>query len=230
MDSYFFSKAVFKLCKMAKKPTARWKLNKAFPTVFFFPHMTRDEYVLFKELCKGKKTFLEYGSGGSTIYLLKKKKYVYSVESNPDFYAYMNSIGLVKRSFGKRLLYRFIDLGPTNQWGKPLTPENSMNWPEYYSKVWKDIDPVKDPIDVIFIDGRFRVSCCLYSILKVVEYNWTNTVFVIHDFWRRKKYHVVLEFLEEVNSAADLASFKLKENVNIEDVKEMLGEYTLVTA
>jgi hypothetical protein len=226
MITYFFSKVIFKIIK---SPTVRWKLNKIFPTVFFFPHLELSEYLLFKKICRRKEKFLEYGSGGSTIYLLKNKKDVYSVESNPEFFSYMNSIDLVKKSVDKNLLYSFIDLGPTNQWGKPLTTDNAIDWPMYYSEIWKGIDP-KDKIDVIFIDGRFRVCCCLYSILKVVEYNWESTVFIIHDFWRRKKYHVVLQFLDEVKSSINLAIFKIKENVNIEEVKEKIHDNALVTA
>jgi hypothetical protein len=223
--SYLLSKAVL---KAAITPTVRWKLRKMFPGAFFFPHMKHDEYLLFKELCSSKKVFLEYGSGGSTIYFLKKNKDVFSVESNPGFYSFMKSIQMVKDSLDKKLHYRFIDLGATDVWGKPLTNDNNSYWAEYYSRIWKDINPATDKVDVIFIDGRFRICCCLYSILKLVEYNWKDTVLIIHDFWRRKKYHVVLEFLEEIKSASDLASFRIKENIDIEEVKKKIQEYALV--
>ena len=222
MLAYFFSKAVFKIIR---SPKIRWNLSKAFPAIFFSPRMTWDEYLLFKKICRSKKVFLEYGSGGSTIYLLRKNKKIFSVESNPEFYSYMNSIPLVKKSLNKNLSYGLVDLGPTNKWGKPLSKENSDTWSDYYMNVWKSIDPVKDKVDVIFIDGRFRVCCCLYSLLKVVEYNWKDTVFIIHDFWRREKYHEVLEFLEEVKSSSNLASFKLKANLNVEQVIEKMPEY-----
>jgi hypothetical protein len=161
---------------------------------------------------------------------VKKKKQVFSVESNPDFFTYMNSIKLVKRSVNKNLHFQFIDLGPTNQWGKPLETEDTVNWFKYYTEIWKDIAPLQHPVDVIFIDGRFRICCCLYSILKVIEYNWTDTIFIMHDFWRREKYHVVLEFLQELESSTDLAAFKLKENINTDRVQQMIKEYALVTS
>lgn len=226
MDSYKLSKAVFKI---VKSPSIVWKMKKMFPEVFFYPHMKPDEFQLFKELCAGKKVFLEYGSGGSTIYLLKNNKDVYSVESNPEFFSYMNSVSLVKKSLDRKLHYRYIDLGPTNKWGKPIATEKSINWSDYYSQIWKSINPAKEKVDVIFIDGRFRVCCCLYSILKLVEFNWKDTTLIIHDFWKRKDYHVVLKFLQEIKSSTTLASFKVKEGVNIEEVKAMLHEYALET-
>ena len=226
MDTYLFSKVVF---KVIKSPAMRWELNKKFPQLFFAPHMRLDEYSLFKELCRGRKVVLEYGSGGSTIYLLKENKDVFSVESNPDFYGYMNSIRFIKRELEKRLHYSYIDLGPTNQWGKPLTKENHMNWGAYYSKVWNDINAAKTKIDIIFIDGRFRVCCCLFSILKVIEYGWKDIVFIIHDFWRRNQYHVVLKFLQEIKSSNSLAAFKLRDDIDMNEVNQMLQEYALVT-
>lgn len=224
--SYPLTKVVF---KVIKDPSARWKLIKSFPEAFFLPHMKPEEYSLFKELCKNKKVFLEYGSGGSTIYLLKNNKQVYSVESNPEFYGFMNSMGLVKKSLNKNLRYSFVDLGPTNKWGKPIASDKNVDWSDYYSEIWNSIDSSTNKVDVIFIDGRFRVCCCLYSILKVVENNWENTTFIIHDFWRREQYHVILKFFTEIKSSKNLASFRLKENINILEVKEMLQDYAHVT-
>jgi hypothetical protein len=228
MNPYFVQKAFFKVFRI-KKPEAQWNLKRKFPKFFYLPHMTWKEYKLFKEVCSNKKTFLEYGSGGSTIWLLKKNKKIYSVESNPDFYKYMNSINLVKTS-ADNLQYRYIDLGPTNKWGKPLTTENSDNWMAYYTEIWVDINAASEKVDVVFIDGRFRVSCCLYTIIKLLENNWNDTIFLFHDFWRRKQYHEVLEFLKEIKSAGELAAFKIKDDINVEKVKEKLKEYALAIA
>lgn len=226
MDSQFFSKAVF---KFVKKPETRWQLKKDYPQLFFYPFMKPDEYALFEEICRNKKVFLEYGSGGSTIHFLKKNKKVFSVESNPEFYRFMSSIKLVSSATGKNLHYKFIDLGPTNKWGDPLTRDSEADWPEYYAGIWRDIDPVKDKVDVVFIDGRFRVCCCLYSLLKALEYNWRETIFIMHDFTKREQYKTVLEFLDEYKSTTTLAAFRIKENVNVADVKSKLEEFALVT-
>jgi hypothetical protein len=230
MDTYYFSKVIFKLLKIVNNPDRKWDVIRKFPAFFFYPHMERKEYFLFKELCKNKTVFLEYGSGGSTIYLLKENKTVFSVESNPEFYHYMCSIKLIRQALNSNLHYKFVNIGPTNKWGKPLSEEYSQNWPKYYEQIWQEIDPAIHQVDVIFIDGRFRVSCCLYSILKAAEYNWKNTIFVVHDFWRREKYHVVLDFLQEIKSAENLVSLRMKDNIDIDDLKERLEQYAFVIA
>lgn len=227
---YYLAKLIFKVLKVVKCPDRKWDLIRKFPVLFFHPHMERKEYFLFKDLCKNKKVFLEYGSGGSTIHLLKKNKMVFSVESNPDFYNYMCSMKFIKRALNLNLHYRFVNIGPTNKWGKPLSDEYYKNWPKYYEQIWDEIDPLRHQVNVVFIDGRFRVCCCLYSILKAVEYNWRNTVFVIHDFWRREKYHVVLDYLQETESAENLVSFRMKNNIDVAALKERLEEYALVIA
>ncbi|MHA4843648.1 hypothetical protein ACX0G7_05775 [Flavitalea antarctica] len=229
MEAYYFSKAVFKVLKTVKSPESKWDIMRRFPKLLFYPHMEKREYFLFRKLCKNKKVFLEYGSGGSTIFLLKHKKTVFSVESNPYFFRYMCSISFVKEALNVNLLYKFIDLGPTNQWGKPLSADHSDNWPYYYEEIWQEIDPALHKIDVIFIDGRFRVCCCLYSILKAIEFNWTDIIFVIHDFWRRTRYHVVLDFLEEIESAESLVAFRIKRNIDVTNLGVLLSEYSLET-
>jgi hypothetical protein len=225
MNPYHLQKAIYKTFLIKKEN--QWKLQKKFPTLLFLPHMKLKEYQLFVEVCSQKNVFLEYGSGGSTIWLLGKNKKIFSVESNPEFYAYMKGISLVKKALDKNLKYQFIDLGPTNQWGKPLSLDNSQSWSAYYQEIWKSINPDTDKVDVVFIDGRFRVNCCLYSILQVLTYNWKDTMFLIHDFRRREQYHVVLDFLEEVKSAENLSLFKIKKNVNIQEIKERLEEFSL---
>jgi protein O-GlcNAc transferase len=222
MFDFLFAKYVL---KMAPTPEKKWALKRKYPRQLFTPHMTMREYLLFEQLCKDKKVFLEYGSGGSTIYFLKNHKSVYTVESNEEFYHLMNSVQLVQRSKGQLLHSKFIDLGTCNQWGKPLTSEKESEWPRYYREIWEDIHPEETTVDVVFIDGRFRVCCCLYSILKVMEYGWKDTLFLFHDFWRRKKYHVVLKFLNEYKSKADLAAFKVKDTINLSEVRGMIGEY-----
>lgn len=183
------------------------------------------EYLLFCTLCKNRRVFVEYGSGGSTIHLLGKQRKVFSVESNPDFYNLMSGLDIVKKNAGGLLTYRYVNLGPTDGWGVPQTPEQPHYGPDYYAGIWKEVARLNENVDAVFIDGRYRVSCCLYSILQVLEHNHSDTLFIFHDFWGRQRYHVVLEFLEEYKSTATLGSFKLKKNISPAQVKEKLAEF-----
>ena len=229
MEYYYFSRAIFRILQLIKRSNWEGNLIRKFPLLFFNPHMRRNEYVLFKDLCKNKKVFLEYGSGGSTIHLLKNNKSVFSVESNPDYYQYMCSLKYIRRNQNLNLHYLFINLGPTNEWGEPLSKEYIDEWPRYYEQIWQQIDPALHKVDLVLIDGRFRICCCLYSILKAIEYNWLDMVFVFHDFWRRDLYHVVLNFLQESISAENLVSFRMKNSIDVNELKDGLVKYALVT-
>lgn len=219
-------KVAKKLFQRFKKSSVKWKLCRKLPSIFFFPHMELDEYILFNKMSLKKKIILEYGSGGSTIQFIKSKKKVYSVESNPDFYKYMNSITLVKKATEKSLFLKFINLGDTDSWGRPLSLERKENWPDYYSEVWKDIVLNENKVDVVFIDGRFRVCCCVYSIIKILENNWKETIFMIHDFWNRKEYFVLLKFLDEIESKSRLGVFAIKKDINIHEINSILPQYS----
>ena len=193
--------------------------------MLFAPHMTFDEYRLLKRISTSKKVILEYGSGGSTIHFLKHDKRVYSVENSPAFYAYMKSIGFVRKAMDKSLFYHFIDVGETHKWGKPASLHKQIEWPNYYTAVWKDIAKKESKVDLVFIDGRFRIQCCLYSIMMIAENKWNDTLILIHDFNKRKYYHVVLPFLDEVASTRSLFAFHVKKDINLDDVKLLLSQY-----
>src|SRR6185436_4035907 len=140
-----------------------------FPSILYYPHLDKKEFKFLHQFVKNKKTVVEFGSGGSTIYFCDKKLRVYTVESNPAFFRYMNSIPLIKRSLKKDLIFRYIDIGPTDQWGTPTENEQANRWPQYYTGIWEDVLAKNDRPGLIFIDGRFRVCCCLYALIKIAE-------------------------------------------------------------
>lgn len=216
--------------KIAKKliyyfPSLKWKLCQKFPLIIFYPHMEPDEYLLFNKILYNKAVILEFGSGGSTIQCIKRGRKIYSVESNPDFYKYMRSITLIKKASIKSLSLKFINLGDTDTWGRPMSSENKENWHNYYSEIWKEIILNENKVDVIFIDGRFRICCCLYSIIQIIEHTWKEPIFMIHDFYNRKEYFVLLEFLDEIEFKLRLGVFKIKKDIKINEVKNALHRY-----
>jgi hypothetical protein len=180
--------------------------------------MSVNEYTLFNLAIENSKQVLEYGSGGSTICLLAKKKLVYSVDSNDQFYNFMHSIKLVRKYLGKNLTYLLIDIGSTDMWGHPVTRDKYFNWANYYESIWQSIEKDGSVIDTIFIDGRFRVACALYSIEKVLSHGW-NPVFLIHDF-NRDEYKPVLRFLDVIIYSETLYVFRMKENIDREELQK----------
>lgn len=99
-----------------------------------------------------------------------------------------------------------VDLGPVKEWGYPATEEYRDRWPQYPAA----LQLCEFAPDLVLIDGRFRVACALYSMMKCTA----KTRYVIHDFWNREYYHGVLEFLECVERADSLGVFVAKDAVD----------------
>lgn len=72
-------------------------------------------------------------------------------------------------------------------------------------------------IDTLFIDGCFRVAC----ILNLGK----NTVIIIHDFWNREDYHVVLKFLDKIDYLDSIGIFKQKNNIDKNLVMDIYNLY-----
>ena len=65
-------------------------------------------------------------------------------------------------------------------------------WPEYYKGIWRLTDPFE--VDTVVVDGRFRVSCVLGTILRCNS----SVKIMVHD-WERAFYHVLLQHADVVS-------------------------------
>lgn len=52
-----------------------------------------------------------------------------------------------------------------------------------------------------------------------------NVCLIIHDFFDRDYYHVLLNYLELINRADTLGVFKIKENIDYNEIKELIKLY-----
>lgn len=183
-----------------------------FPMLFFMPHMTNNELLLIKKYAINCKEILEYGSGGSTFYFIRKNKKIISVENNKPYFCYMKTFNVIKRY--KNLDYQFVDTGKSSDWGYPVDDTKKENWPQYYKKVWEKLN-ISCP-DIIFIDGRFRVMCALESI----QYIRMDTIIIIHDFLDRKYYGEILNYFELIDQVDTMAILKKKPTINLAQLEE----------
>jgi hypothetical protein len=196
-------------------------LKRKFPTIFFTPHMRRDECNLLKKQILTAEHIVEFGAGGSTFLFLKNKKQVYTVENNAAFVETLKGIKYFNNAIaGGRLNFCNIDLGPVRGWGRPADETKKDSWIGYAGKVWDNI-PGDTKIDIVFVDGRFRVLCALYAIIKTSP----DTRIIIHDFSNRTAYESLLEFLEPVASASTLVVFKKKHDLPAQRINELIQVY-----
>ena len=181
---------------------------------------TNDKKLFYKYLDK-INVYFEYGSGGSTYQtsIRKNIKTIYSVESDIIWQEKLKKI-ITKPNVN--FIYNEMETRP-NDWGNPgenATNIQKINYSNHMRKLSKE---KQDSIDLVFIDGRFRVACCLkcYDIIK------DDCVIAFDDFLNRPYYHIVLEYFNIIEKTQDnrIVILKKKKNVNIP--KEIIEKYEL---
>lgn len=92
---------------------------------------------------------------------------------------------------------------------KKATNIQKINYSDQIRKLSRE---EQDSIDLVLIDGRFRVACCLkcYDIIK------DNCLIAFDDFLDRPHYHIVLEYFDIIEKHRIIVWLFLKrKNVNI---------------
>ena len=184
--------------------------------------MTQKERELFDRKIRNSAAYLEFGMGGSTFRALQKSNTkVYCIESSKDWISMMREYWWIRSMETERLAVYHVDIGPPKEWGIPSSEESKELFPNYSGIIYNMIP--KKNIDTILIDGRFRVACALKAILECNSNS--NLQILIHDFSIRPNYHIVLEYLDEVETADTLSVFKIKEKLDYDLVREAYEKY-----
>lgn len=180
--------------------------------------MSITERKMFFKNIKNSKSYLEFGSGGSTIFALKKSKSVIkSVDSSKEWFHHMiKDHKEIKNGIKyKRLDFIFVNIGETGSWGRPKDDSGKSNYPNYSAGVFKN---KKVKYDTVLIDGRFRVACGLQTVLNCDD----DTIIMIHDFWNRPCYHILLNYMKPIGKADTMGVFKKIKNI---DKDQLLRDY-----
>lgn len=176
-------------------------------TVSDMPQFDKEGLAYFTERLRQSNSYLEYGSGGSTLQAARLGKEFVAVEGDP-FYL---------RAVRKRILddcdeisgdLVYANIGLTGKWGYPLlktpTATRLRRWKDYAEKPWRFVKSVPD---LILIDGRFRVHCALYSIGKTRN---RNVEILVDDYAQRDQYREIEKFADLVQMHGRMAAFKPK--------------------
>lgn len=144
------------------------------------------------------KSVLEFGSGGSSLLISGVCKNLVSIESDRQW-AY-----LVQSSVDKNTICLWKNIGPTKAYGLPIKTLSRFyrnRFKNYYEIPFKSHPELKN-VEVVFIDGRFRVACAINAHENIIN----DFVVIFDDFYSRPEYNVVTSFLgqpfERVNDCA----------------------------
>jgi len=173
------------------------------------PHFGETDISMYYYYLNKAKIYFEFGSGGSTYQSIARKNIerVYSVESDIRWFNKVNS-----QIKSDKLRYILVDLKcKANNWGNPgneCALESKLKYSNSLCELNKE---EREKIDLILIDGRFRVACCLKSFSSTKD----DCLIIFDDFLNRKHYHVILDYFEIISFTRDRRMVVLKKK-NVE--------------
>lgn len=161
----------------------------------------------FERMLENCRLYMEYGSGGSTVWAARLEKPFISVETDRFFLeAVRRKIGTL--SPGQHLLY--ADIGPIGpQYGAPLfktpTDRRLERWTSYVLLPWRHLEPGALP-DLVMIDGRFRVAAALTSCARLIDS--PESRIAVDDYVGRNHYKSIEQYAQLVCTYEHMAIFK----------------------
>ncbi|GAB5363699.1 hypothetical protein AAMO2058_000906400 [Amorphochlora amoebiformis] len=218
----FFSPHKVCLNEIRRVPLHQSGLTKGFDLRLeknvLFPVYFGDEFeIVVKSLIqKRPKTYLEWGSGGSSRWLtalvsdkvvsvdnfkpwcdkVRQDPYVQCLENNGIFDQYCAA---PKAGYQGNMA-----------WGTYTGDDEIGNaMARDYVNAIDQFDTKR--YDVILVDGRFRVGCAL----KALNYVDQNSIVIIHDFWKRREYHHILKYYDTSGRSRSAAVLRRKPVENL---------------
>jgi len=169
------------------------------------------------------KIYFEYGSGGS-IYQASIRENItkiYSVESDKEWHTKLKSMITADKI---QYIYNEMETLP-NTWGQPghkSTPEQKKN---YSNQILNLSEKERSSIDLVLIDGRFRVACCLKCFGAITD----ECLIVFDDFLDRPQYHVVLTYFDIIEKTKANRMVILKKKKGVTSIPaDLIEKYELI--
>ncbi|MBP0444525.1 hypothetical protein J8J14_06995 [Roseomonas sp. SSH11] len=164
------------------------------------PHMSAEERQLLERmLASGRRRYAEFGTGGSTLLAARQGfDLMVGVESDPAWARTVREdeeVAAVIAAGRASILH--ADIGPVGAWGSPVDRNAIRPWPNYIARMWEEWDRLGTFPDLVFVDGRFRVACCLSTALLAAAHRGQHPppLVMIHDVGeRRPNYDRALDF------------------------------------
>lgn len=181
------------------------------------PHLHEGEHDLLRSEIARASSYLEFGCGGSTLLAVQSgARRIVSADSDAAWILQINeAIGPDHRD-GIELIH--CDIGRTRDWGHPVDREGIERWPRYVTEPWSRFLAKGELPDLVYIDGRFRVACALFSFICLARrrrlFSRAPRV-MIHDFSNRPEYEVVNAYASQVANAKTLVVMQVRRDANL---------------
>ena len=184
--------------------------------MIMIPEISIDDLKMFYKYLDQIKVYFEFGSGGSTYQASIRNNItkIYSVESDKEWH---NKLKEKIKSNNIIYLYNEMNTKP-NTWGDPGVNSTDIQKINYSNQIKNINKEEQQEINLIFIDGRFRVACCL----KCFEVINQDCLIAFDDFLDRKHYHIVLDYYNIVEKTTDNRMVILKKKKDVNFIPEKL--------
>ena len=189
--------------------------------------MTEREVAYILSKLSVSKNYYEYGCGGSTLLACSygpKDLKIHSIDSSSEWVNKMLNNTCIKDGVNSgRLSIQYDNLGVIGDLGYPRDySEISKNtWHTYSESIYF----VKEKVDLVLVDGRFRVACMLQAML-----NKPDAVIIVHDFYDKHhhwNYIAILNVADIIENVDTFARIRRKARVSDKQLKIMYEEYKM---
>jgi hypothetical protein len=183
------------------------------------PHLFDGECeVMQRIMCSGYHRYHEFGIGGSTLMAIRSGfQSVVAIDSDREWVGAARTDPEIDAAIkAGRADIRHADIGPVGSWGYPSDPGHIRDWSAYIATGWDAWAARNEVPDLIFVDGRFRVACCLSAILLYdsVPGQIQEPCVMLHDVGpERPYYNAVFEFFDVIESVNTLRILRIKPDI-----------------
>jgi hypothetical protein len=188
------------------------------------PHMDEEGLAYFVDVAQRSRCYLEYGSGGSTLFAANVAKVpaIISIESDKKWVDKVKA----KIAMPHRGIYiEHCDIGEVTEWGTPKGREKMENFWRYSAQPWQTARARQLVPDTVLIDGRFRVACFLTTLINAR----IGTTALFDDYLDRPHYFVVEEFCPLVAKRGRMGIFSATRSFSVPTICEQLARYSVVS-
>jgi len=202
---------------MSKPPTVP---SSTIPSV---PHMDDEGFACFQAVLADSACYLEYGSGGSTVYAnnVAGIKAIVSVESDRKW---AEAVAGSLNKTSAKVLITHCDIGEVGAWGAPTDARHMGRFWRYMAAPW-DVARQHGLIpDTVLVDGRFRVASFLFSLLSAR----VGTTILFDDYLDRPEYFVVEEFCRLKSRHGRLGLFEVVHDYATVDIVRRIAQYSVI--
>ena len=168
------------------------------------------------------ETYLEYGCGGSTV--LAAKSGVKRIIAVDTAETWLDTVKNHTKEFEADITLKHCDLGPVKAWGYPVDKQKLREFHRYAILPWDEARASGFTPQVVFIDGRFRVACFLYSLMAAEP----GTKILFDDYMNRPPYHEVEKFCPRAQARGRMGVFVVDKKPPLIELAEAFAKYSII--